>query len=150
MRRKLFITTALITGLGAGSALAQDLCGLPQDVVAWAGDGPLSSDIASASNPFDASIVVETEGSGTLAFVVSTASSIRLEAAATGDGDPIVQLLSNDGVVLGEDDDGGVGTSSMLEIDVEPGGYCLKATIYCPRRGQLNALCTGSGPARRR
>lgn len=115
----------LATTCMASASAAQELCGVGAADIAWAGDGPLLSDIAS-SGPFDLSPEIASNTSQTFAFVVSTDTQLRLEAIPAGEGDPLIRFLAENGDLLAEDDDGGNGLSSRLEVFATAGGYCLQ------------------------
>lgn len=143
----------LATTSMASASAAQELCGVGAAEIAWAGDGPLLSDIAS-TGPFDLSPEIAANGSQTFAFVVSTDTQLRLEAIPAGEGDPLIRFLTETGDLLAEDDDGGNGLSSRLEVFATAGGYCLQveniagasmSTAVRIGRSEHDALTDSSG-----
>lgn len=112
-----------LSGLAALPAAAQDapLCaGQPAE---WLGDGDLSA----AQAPFQTEGRTDAATEPWFAFrTEAEATSLRLEAAALGGGDPSLVLTTPDGEVLAENDDA-VGTlDSRIEATVGPGTYCLR------------------------
>ena len=73
----------------------------------------------------------------TYRFEVVSGGRIRIALKSDG-ADPYLYLLSEDGVRLGDNDDGGAGLDARVEADLEPGVYVVEATTVGGR---------GRGPA---
>lgn len=139
----------------ASPAAAQQGCGTGT-AGSWIGGTRAESDIAAAQEARQ-QLALALTGAGHLSvFRLSRPASVRLEATARRDGDPVIELLDEGGTRLAEDDDGGGGTSSFLQADLAPGLYCLRTTNY--EAGPLSArvrigllwhqpLTSGAGPA---
>jgi hypothetical protein len=109
----------------AGPSVAQDLCGVSGSPVTWAGGTAEASDIATAAAAFDATVDVAAQGRSLVAFALSDAMPVRVEALPSGPGDTVIELLDGAGASLGSNDDFGGSVGSRLDLDLQPGQYCL-------------------------
>lgn len=92
-------------------------------------DGPLALDL-----PIPAGEV------GAAWFEVGAAASVTVGAASVEAGDPMLDLLADDGSVVGSDDDGGTGLDAQLTAPLGPGRYCVATRDFT--RGPMTASLT--------
>ncbi|KAA9006058.1 PPC domain-containing protein [Histidinibacterium aquaticum] len=127
--KPLTILGALAAGTVALPASAQEYCG-GLSSGAWIGGNEANSDIGSAETFREQLALVLLGNAHTSLFSLSEAASVRLEAEARGQGDPVIEVLDGEGGVVATDDDSGGGVSSAALVALEPGTYCLQTSSY--------------------
>ena len=127
-RRALGLATGL--GLLAGSAAAQDLCGGIGANGQWIGGGEANSDISTADSYREQMALVLSGNEYVSLFSVSAPTTVRVEAAGRGNGDPLIDLLDSSGNVLLSDDDSGGNGAARAETPLGPGTYCMSLVSY--------------------
>ncbi len=120
-------TVLLSVGLAtlASGASAQALCGGLGDRGQWIGGSESVSDVSLFSSYQDQMALVLGGGQYVSLFSVSTPTDIRVEAAARGVGDPVIELFDSAGNLVTSDDDSGGEGSARAEVSIAPGTYCL-------------------------
>ncbi|MEL6683362.1 MAG: ABC transporter substrate-binding protein, partial [Pseudomonadota bacterium] len=115
----------------ASPVLAQnDLCGGSGANGQWIGGDQESSDIATAENFQEQMALVLGGNEYVSLFSLSEPTEVRVEAAGRGSGDPIIDLLGEDGSVILSDDDSGGNGASRAETFLEAGTYCMSLRSY--------------------
>lgn len=163
MARKPFaLAMAAVALAAAGSALAQSepdtaaLCGGLGAQGAWIGGDAGAADLAALGAPVDLGADLPRDAAWIGLFRLGTGSAVRLEAQPRAGGDTEIELYAADGTVIARDDDGGGGLASRLDVQLEPGNYCMltrglggSAVSADIRLGLANhpALTAGSGAA---
>ena len=80
----------------------------------------------------------------TFSLQVVDGGRIRIELTSS-EGDPFIYLLSEDGILITDDDDGGAGINARVERDLAPGVYLVEATTVGGReRGRAGFTLTAS------
>ncbi|WP_322892978.1 MULTISPECIES: DVUA0089 family protein [unclassified Yoonia] len=133
MTRTTIMKTTAICGalLGfAAPALAQVTCGGAGTGGQWIGGDEATSDIATADTYREQMALVLGGNDYVALFTLSEATDIRVEAAGRGAGDPMIDLLDEDGGIILSDDDSGGNAASRAETNLEPGSYCLAMRSY--------------------
>ena len=115
----------------ATPALAQDnLCGGAGTGGQWIGGNEADSDIATIDTYQEQMALVLGGNEYVSLFTLSAGADIRVEAAGRGAGDPIIDLLSNDGSVILSDDDSGGNAAARAETYLDAGTYCMSLRSY--------------------
>ena len=109
---RLMISLVAIFGLASVAAAQDQICGDIGDDGAWAGGDAETSDIATASAPFDVSGVSARGENIVTLFAVSETAQVRLEAQPTDGGDTVIELFGDAGARILTDDDSGEGAGS--------------------------------------
>lgn len=125
MHRRTFALTFATLALTATGALAQAVCGMPDQPSDWAGGSADASDVSVAEGPLAQSIAINGTVPHVTQFALSEPADVRLEARPEGAGDTIIRLLTDTGEQLAEDDDGGGNLASRIETTLQAGTYCL-------------------------
>lgn len=118
---------AAVFAVSALPAFAQD-CGV--ESAHWIGEDETSSDIATASASMDKLSLVPLNGAYVSLFTLSEQANVRVEAAAQGGGDTVLQLLDQTGRVILEDDDSGGNGSARAETVLDAGTYCVSTRSF--------------------
>ena len=80
----------------------------------------------------------------TFSLQIVDGGRIRIELTSS-DGDPFIYLLSEDGIRITDNDDGGAGINARVERDLTPGTYLVEATTVGGReRGPADFTLTAS------
>lgn len=116
----------LSTSAAAQGAICPGLDAVGQ----WAGGSEEASDIATAEAPLDTLTLVPLNSQAVSQFTLTAPAEIRVEAAAQGDGDPLIELRDAAGTVLAQDDDSGGNRAARAELSLDPGTYCLAAGSF--------------------
>ena len=124
-----FSLAAAMLGLALPAA-AQDLCGGAGANGQWIGGDEAASDIATAGNYQEQMALVLGGNEYVSLFSLSEGAEIRVEAEGRGAGDPIIDLLSEDGGVILSDDDSGGNAASRAETFLDAGTYCMSLRSY--------------------
>lgn len=132
MTTRLFRSTTfagLMLGCAA-PALAQDICGGAGTGGIWIGGDEAASDISTAGNYQEQMALVLGGNEYVSLFTLSETTDIRVEAAGRGAGDPIIDLLDQDGGIVLSDDDSGGNAASRAETTLGAGTYCMAMRSY--------------------
>lgn len=122
---------AALFALGLASpALAEDYCGGVGAGGQWIGGSEAASNITSAGDYQEQMALVLGGNQYVALFSVSDRTNVRVEAAARGAGDTIIDLYDDNGILVLSDDDSGGNGASRGEIDLAPGTYCLAMRSY--------------------
>ncbi len=125
MPRKTLALTLATLALTATGAVAQAVCGMPDQPSDWAGGSAEASDISIAEGPLAQPVAINGTEPHVTQFALSEPTDVRLEARPEGAGDTIIRLLTDTGEQLAEDDDGGGNLASRIEMTLDAGTYCL-------------------------
>lgn len=123
-----FLTVLLATTVVAGAATAQDVCGLGDGQ--WIGGTAASSDIATADSHREQMALVLSGNQHVTMFSLSSSTTVRVEAAGRGAGDPTVGIFDENGAEIGGDDDSGGGGAARAELSLDAGSYCVTTASY--------------------
>ena len=121
------LATTATLALTAGMAQAQAVsCGGIGDAGQWIGGSPEASDISTSEGPLSLSgVPIPVEGNVVSLFSVSAAGDVRMEAQPVGNGDSVIEIYDEAGMLVITDDDGGGGWASRAETPLQPGNYCM-------------------------
>lgn len=123
------LTTALL--VLAAPSMAQDAyCSGLGANGQWIGGSEGASDIATSENYREQMALVLGGNQYVALFNVSTPTTVRLEAAGRGAGDPLIDVIGPDGTVLMTDDDSGGNGAARAELALDPGTYCMNLVSY--------------------
>ena len=114
----------------ATSASAQDMCAGLGSAGVWIGGSEGSSDISTADNYREQMALVLGGTEYVSLFSLSQPSNVRIEAQGRGSGDPIIEVLDQNGALVISDDDSGGNGASRAEVTLDPGTYCVSTTSY--------------------
>lgn len=145
---QLIVASTVLAGGLAVSASAQDLCGGMAANGKWIGGTEAASDVATAPAALDQLALVLGGNQFVSLFTVSTPSDVRVEAAARGTGDTLIDLYDAAGnLVLSDDDSGGDG-ASRSETMLGAGTYCLAMRSFdgAPMTGTVRVGLTSHEP----
>ncbi len=145
---QLIVASTVLAGGLAVSASAQDLCGGMAANGKWIGGTEAASDVATAPAALDQLALVLGGNQFVSLFTVSTPSDVRVEAAARGTGDTLIDLYDAAGnLVLSDDDSGGDG-ASRGETMLGAGTYCLAMRSFdgAPMTGTVRVGLTSHEP----
>lgn len=127
---KTAIIACLLTGT-ATTAWAQDnICGGVGAGGQWIGGSAEGSDIATSPDYLEEMALVLAGSEHFSIFSLSAPSSVRVEAQGRGAGDPLFDLLDNDGNIIVSDDDSGGNGASRAEIELDAGTYCVAMSSF--------------------
>ena len=115
-------TLAALLGSAALPAAAQQACG---SGALWIGGTEDASDVATFSEAMRQVTLAPQNGSAVTLFTLSSPQAVRLEAEGVSGEDTVIDLLDAQGTLIDSDDDGGGNLSSRLEVELDPGTYCL-------------------------
>jgi len=124
--RNVWVLAAGLSGL-AVAASAQDICGGNGQ---WIGGGEGSSDITTADSYREQMALVLSGNEYVSMFSLSAPTSVRVEAAGRGNGDPLINLLDTNGNIITSDDDSGGNGAARAELDLNAGTYCMTLSSY--------------------
>lgn len=114
----------------AAPLAAQEFCaGLGSSGV-WIGGSEGSSDIATADNYREQMALVLGGSEYVSVFTLSQPSNVRIEAQGRGSGDPLIDVLDQNGSLVVSDDDSGGNGASRAEIPLDSGTYCVSTRSY--------------------
>lgn len=131
MSYKSFIySTAIGLAALATSAQAQSLCGGIGENGQWIGGSLSASDVALFSDYQEQMALVLGGNQYVSLFSTSVPIELRLEAAARGVGDTVIDLYDEVGNLVTSDDDSGGSGASRIETSVVAGTYCLAMRSY--------------------
>lgn len=125
--------SALALAVLATPIWAQDaqICPAVGAGAVWIGGDEASSDVVSATAPFDQSGLTVPPGGNVLsAFTLSAPGEVRVEALPQFGGDTVIELYTTDGALVLTDDDSGGNFASRAEATLEPGSYCLLTRAF--------------------
>lgn len=141
-------------GDGAPLAALAGVCGVSAEEAPWIGGGEAFSDIATSPDWLSDFLDVGGPVWSYRRFLASDYVWVRLEVAGYDGGDPVARLLTGQGDLIFEDDDSGGGGASRMELDLDPGVYCLAVRGFADsafaaearvgRADQHEALTAGS------
>ncbi|MEM7722544.1 MAG: DVUA0089 family protein [Pseudomonadota bacterium] len=111
----------------AGPVLAQEVtCGGAAEGAAWIAGAADGSNIATAVTALSTTLSAAEHGDAATLFSLSQPMDIRVEAQGQGlIGDPLLALYDAGGTLVALDDDSGSNLASRVELDLQPGDYCL-------------------------
>ncbi|MEJ6404567.1 PPC domain-containing protein [Yoonia sp. 2307UL14-13] len=122
--------TAATIGFAVPALAQANLCGGSGANGIWIGGDEATSDITTVDN-FQEQMALILGGNDYVSlFSLSEGTDIRVEAAGRGAGDPIIDLLGEDGSVILSDDDSGGDAASRAETFLDAGTYCLSVRSY--------------------
>lgn len=150
----LWLAATALAGAAAPAVAQSGLCGGVGENGQWIGGSEQASDISTASSYLEQMALVLLGNEYVALFNVTSPTSVRVEAAGRGGGDPVIDLRDAGGsIILSDDDSGGEG-NSRGEMMLQPGTYCLSMTSYdgSPMTGfvrvgraEQEALTVGTG-----
>ncbi len=101
-------------------------------------DSPLNAEGSWSLDTCGSRIVV-THPAYNYLFDLPQSGRVRIDLTSVN-GDPVVSLATVDGVVIGANDDGGVGRNSRIDQHLPAGAYIVEATTYS--RGGVQAAAS--------
>lgn len=119
---------ALMLASGAAYADGPNCAGVAD--ASWALNDAAQSDISVAADPLEVMSLAPLGQTIVTAFTVSESGEYRLEAKGTMGGDTLIELFDLEGNSINLDDDSGGEMASRLELDLDPGQYCLETSSY--------------------
>lgn len=96
----------------------------------WIGGAEATSDISTAGTYQEQMALVLSGNQYVSLFSVSEATTVRLEAAGRGSGDPQIDLLDSTGAIIASDDDSGGNGAARAEVALDPGTYCMSLNSF--------------------
>ena len=96
----------------------------------WIGGAETTSDLSTASDYQEQMALVLSGNQYVSLFSVSEATTVRLEAAGRGSGDPQIDLIDASGTIIMSDDDSGGNGAARAEVALEPGTYCMSLNSF--------------------
>jgi len=96
----------------------------------WIGGAEASSDIATAADYQEQMALVLSGNQYVSLFSLSAPTTVRLEAAGRGSGDPQIDLIDGTGAIILSDDDSGGNGSARAEVALDPGTYCVSLNSF--------------------
>ncbi len=127
MKLPMITTAALLLG---SAAYGQDICGGAGTGGQWIGGTETASDIATADTHREQLALVLGETPFVGLFTLSDSTSVRVEAAGRGAGDPLIEIFDSTGAIIASDDDSGGGGAARAELDLGQGTYCVSMKSY--------------------
>jgi hypothetical protein len=121
---------ALLTLMALPAAAQESACGAAVPAGQWVGGTAATSDIATATAPFDLVGAVPPGSYHVSNFTVSQPIPVRVEARGQFGGDPVIELYDQAGTMVLTDDDSGGNFASRGELTLAPGTYCLATRSY--------------------
>lgn len=124
--------TASLLALAALPAAAQDLtlCGGAGANGQWLGGDQANSDISTSPDYIEQMALVLMRNEFVGLFTVSQPGDYRIEAAARGNGDTVLDVRNAAGDVAASDDDSGGNGASRAETTLEAGTYCVSMRSF--------------------
>lgn len=97
----------------------------------WIANAADASDVSTAATPLDMGVGAFAENGALVAFrITGQSQGVRIEAAATENGDPKIVLLTSDGDAIEESDDTENSLNSRIETTLGTGDYCVRVTSF--------------------
>lgn len=96
----------------------------------WIGGAEASSDISTADSYQEQMALVLSGNQYVSLFSVSAPTTVRLEAAGRGSGDPQIDLIDATGAIILSDDDSGGNGAARAEVALDPGTYCMSLNSF--------------------
>lgn len=96
----------------------------------WIGGAEAASDLATAETYQEQMALVLSGNEYVSLFSLSAPTTVRLEAAGRGSGDPLIDLIDPSGAVIVSDDDSGGNGAARAEVPLDPGTYCMSLTSF--------------------
>lgn len=97
----------------------------------WIANAAEGSDISAAAAPLQIGVGAHAQTGALVGFrVTGDSENLRIEAAATQEGDPSIVLLTADGDSIAENDDAGGTLNSRIETTLGPGDYCVRVQSF--------------------
>jgi hypothetical protein len=124
------IFLAGLIGAFASPLAAQTICGGAGDGGQWIGGAQGASDITTTPSYLEQMALVLGGNDYVALFTLSAETEIRLEAAGRGAGDPLIDLLDENGDLILSDDDSGGNAAARAEISLDAGTYCMAMRSY--------------------
>lgn len=122
--------TAAIFGFAAPAAAQDAACNGIGANGQWIGGSEGASDIATADNYREQMALVLAGNQYVSLFSLSAETTVRLEAAGRGAGDPLIDILDENGTVILSDDDSGGNSAARAEVSLAAGTYCLSLSSF--------------------
>lgn len=142
------IVLAAVISVAPTSAFAQDwsqACSAALAGGTWLGSsGPGGAILSDGDVSLDLSLAPDEVAAAW--FEVSEGRSVVVEAVPVEAGDPVLALLAEDLSLIGEDDDGGVGLSSALTVNLGAGRYCVAARDFTGGAMTVSLMAGVSAP----
>lgn len=127
---KSFALAAAILGFAVPAAAQDAACNGLGANGQWIGGSEAASDIATADNYNEQMALVLAGNQYVSLFSVSETTTVRLEAAGRGAGDPLIDLVDPSGNIILSDDDSGGNGAARAEVSLDPGTYCMSLSSY--------------------
>ncbi|TBX27974.1 DVUA0089 family protein [Nioella sediminis] len=121
---------ALLTLMALPATAQEAACGANVPAGDWVGGSASTSDIATATAPFNLVGAVPPGSYHVSNFTVSQPVPVRVEAQGQFGGDPVIELYDQSGTMVLTDDDSGGNWASRGELTLAPGTYCLATRSY--------------------
>lgn len=96
----------------------------------WIGGSESASDIATTDTYREQMALVLAGNQYVSLFSVSEATTVRLEAAGRGAGDPLIDIIDGNGTIIQSDDDSGGNSAARAELALNPGTYCMSLSSF--------------------
>ena len=125
--RQIAFALAALTALPAA---AQDLCGGAFTGGQWIGGSEDASDMTTADSYREQMALVLSGNTHVSLFALSAPTSVRVEVAGRGNGDPALEVFDSQGVSVLSDDDSGGNGAARSESELGAGTYCVAVTSY--------------------
>jgi hypothetical protein len=122
--------TCIAALMAASPAFAQDLCGGSGTGGQWIGGTQTASDITTSDAHREQLALVLGAAPYVGLFTLSDTTSVRIEAAGRGAGDPLIEVFDAAGGIVASDDDSGGGGAARSELDLDAGTYCVAMKSY--------------------
>jgi len=129
-RRTTALAGALATLMALPAVAQEAACGPGVPAGQWVGGSAATSDIATATAPFDLVGAVPPGSYHVSTFTLSQPMPVRVEAQGQFGGDPVIELYDQAGTLVLTDDDSGGNFASRGELTLAPGTYCLATRSY--------------------
>lgn len=131
----LFATAPTIVVAQEGPAACEDALAAGT----WLGGGEPAG-AAVTGTPIGLDLPIPAGEVGAAWFEVVADASVTVGAVSVEAGDPMLDLIAEDGSIIGSDDDGGTGLAAQLTVSLGPGRYCVAARDFT--RGPMTASLT--------
>ena len=122
--------TCIAAVMMATTAAAQDHCGGAGAGGQWIGGTRPASDITLADAHREQLALVLGDAPYVGLFSLSDTTSVRIEAAGRGAGDPLIEIFNAEGGIVASDDDSGGGGAARADLELAAGQYCVAMKSY--------------------
>lgn len=96
----------------------------------WIGGAEAASDLATVDRFQEQMALVLSGNQYVSLFSLSAPTTVRLEAAGRGSGDPQIDLIDASGAIIASDDDSGGNGAARAQVALEPGTYCVALNSF--------------------